>query len=163
MADSQVLVSDQNVPWPPAKQDKYYLVYGASSSVGLFALPLAKAMGYKTIAVCSPRSFDLVKSYGADEVVDYHQGIEAAGAEIRKLAGGKGVDIGLDTISDGDSVKISQAGFGEKGGRLNLILPAPKDKAGLREDVELSNTMMYTLFGKVSDRLFTLPYQSCFG
>lgn len=107
-------------------------------------------MGYKTIAVCSPHSFDLVKSYGADEVVDYHQGIEAAGAEIKKLAGGKGVDIGLDTISKGDSIRISQAGFGEKGGRLNLILPAQKGMEGLREDVELSNTMMYTLFGKVS-------------
>lgn len=107
-------------------------------------------MGYSVIAVCSPHSFDLVKSYGADEVVDYHQGAEAAGAEIKRLSGGKGVDIGLDTISEGESIKIAQAGFGEKGGRLNLILPAPKDTSGLRGDVELSNTMMYTLFGKVS-------------
>jgi NADPH:quinone reductase-like Zn-dependent oxidoreductase len=47
-----------------------YLVYGGSTAVGLFAVQLAKLAGYKVVATASPKNFDLVKSYGADEVVD---------------------------------------------------------------------------------------------
>ena len=36
----------------------------------MFAVQLAKLLGYKVIATASPKNFDLVKSYGADEVVD---------------------------------------------------------------------------------------------
>ena len=36
----------------------------------MFAVQLAKLAGYKVVATASPKNFDLVKSYGADEVVD---------------------------------------------------------------------------------------------
>lgn len=47
-------------------------VNGGSSSVGAFAIQIAKAKGAKTVvASCSPKSAAFVKSLGADEVVDY--------------------------------------------------------------------------------------------
>jgi NADPH:quinone reductase-like Zn-dependent oxidoreductase len=51
-----------------------YLVYGGSTAVGMFAVQLAKLAGYKVVATASPKNFDLVKSYGADEVVDVSGG-----------------------------------------------------------------------------------------
>jgi NADPH2:quinone reductase len=56
-----------------AREGRRIVIYGASGSLGTAAVQLAKHFGCHVTAVCGTRHVELVRSLGADEVVDYRQ------------------------------------------------------------------------------------------
>ncbi len=58
-------------PWGKVQPVQKVLIIGAAGGVGSFAVQIAKAFGAHVTGVCSTTKVDLVRSIGADDVIDY--------------------------------------------------------------------------------------------
>ncbi|KAI5481687.1 GroES-like protein [Pseudohyphozyma bogoriensis] len=109
------------------------LVWGGSSSVGAYAIQLARLSGYRVVATCSPRNFDYVKSLGADIVLNY-QDVDQAIEEIKAASGGN-LSLVLDAISENGSTEAAVKCLGPNGGVIALVLAVDESVKNGRSDV----------------------------
>jgi NADPH:quinone reductase-like Zn-dependent oxidoreductase len=76
-------------------------VYGASGAVGTSAVQLARQAGATVTAVCGPDNLELVRSLGADEVIDY--------TSQRTLGDGECFDLVLDAVGKRKTSPLKEA------------------------------------------------------
>jgi NADPH:quinone reductase-like Zn-dependent oxidoreductase len=97
------------------------LINGASGAVGSAAIQIAKFYGTEVTGVCSASNLELVRSIGADEVIDY------TGQDFTKA--GQQYDIIFDAV--GKSSFGNCKGSLSKRGRYLTTIPYPKDLLGM--------------------------------
>lgn len=97
----------------PLKQGDTCLVHAAAGGVGSLLVQIAKMRGAKVVATVSSKGkADLVKSLGADHVINYaEQDFEE---ETRRITSGKGVNVVYDGVGK-DTFNKSLASLGRRG------------------------------------------------
>ncbi|CAH2351805.1 uncharacterized protein CLIB1423_04S06370 [[Candida] railenensis] len=135
-------------------QDDYLLIWGGSSSVGIFAIQLAKLIyGIKVIVTASKKHAEFLRSIGADAVVDYKS--SDAVDQIKKIGSGK-IYYALDIIANLETFQaVYDATSATKSGKVIIDNLALVDESSIKLDPERTNvkfrrTLVYTLNGKPS-------------
>ncbi|MCU0358521.1 MAG: NAD(P)-dependent alcohol dehydrogenase [Cyclobacteriaceae bacterium] len=100
------------------KEGDKVLIYGASGSVGTFAVQIAKAYGAEVTAVCSTANIQLVSQLGAHHVIDY--------TKTDFLKTEKKFDIIFDAV--GKTSKSECKTLLASGGRYVTVMGSPKSR-----------------------------------
>ncbi|BCJ67337.1 NAD(P)-dependent alcohol dehydrogenase [Polymorphospora rubra] len=105
---------------------QHVLVNGASGGVGTLAVQLAKAFGATVTAVCSTRNVDLVRSLGADHVVDYTRDDFSHGPRrhdvVFDLVGNRSLTALRRTLTPTGTLVLSGGGVYRGGSLLGPVL-----------------------------------------
>jgi NADPH:quinone reductase len=145
-------------PFNPTRVEKSLpiVIYGASSSVGAYALQLAKLSGLYTIAVAG-KGLPYVESlHCADVLIDYRKGEQATVAAIKKAVTDKfGADAKLeyayDAISENGSMQLLAKALDNKG-KIAIVLP--RDPTHKLRQVSSSNEQ--TTFDELPETVVTV-------
>ncbi|KAJ6149624.1 hypothetical protein N7471_000823 [Penicillium samsonianum] len=123
-----------------ALRDEAIFIYAGATSAGLFHIQIAKAAGYRVVTTASPRSFDLVKAYGATAVFDYRSATVAA--DVVKAY--PKISKAVDCFSEGKSTSVCAEVLKNTGGTVVTLLPNGKSSVS---GVAYEMVMAYTMFG----------------
>ena len=158
-----------NLPDDPIKEKDYILIYGGSSSCGLFGIQLASLSvscrlffdverfdqglvlistrsraGYSVVATCSARNFHLCKSRGAEGVFDYND--PECARKIQEYTNGD-LCLAWDTIGSEQGVQTCMNALSTKPGATKKYGTILFNSIS-RQDVIYSSSFLATCFGE---------------
>ncbi|KAM0417227.1 hypothetical protein ACHAPT_012738 [Fusarium lateritium] len=127
-----------------AAEKAQVLIWGGSSSVGLYAVQIARFHGLEVITTCSPKHHDLVKSLGAQEAFDYQD--PQVVDKIRKAA--PQLRYVFDTIGNKTSSGTASRAINRPDGVLCTVRPGKANTEDVPDGVKVTDVLVWTAFLK---------------
>jgi NADPH:quinone reductase-like Zn-dependent oxidoreductase len=124
------------------KAGQRVLIIGASGGVGTFEIQIAKAMGAEVTAVANTRNVDLLRSIGADHVIDY--------TREDFTTGGARFDLIVDNIENRSMSDVRRA-LAPNGA---LVLNSGRGAGGIRGLIRLVQPILLSLFSRQTLRRY---------
>ncbi|KIO29414.1 hypothetical protein M407DRAFT_242635, partial [Tulasnella calospora MUT 4182] len=147
-------------PWETVNEPATVLIWAGSTSVGLYAIALAKLSGLRVVTTASPKNHLLLKRIGADEVFDYKD--PDTPRKIKEWSNGQ-IRHALDSISEnGESIcppgqivdllqgstKLVADGMSDEGGKIITILQVKRDDSFPPSAIETKGILVYKALHK---------------
>ncbi|PWN46767.1 NAD(P)-binding protein [Violaceomyces palustris] len=134
-------------PPPLSENSPTLLVWSGSTSVGQFAIQLARLSGHRVITTSNPRNHDYLTSLGAHECFDYRD--ESVPETISSKY--PNLDKALDCISEKgtQSLCVRSLGKGISKGQVIVLLKPEKEAIQLGQpQIEIVHILAYTALGR---------------
>ena len=129
------------------RKDEKVLIYGASGSVGTYAIQIAKNYGAEVTAVCSTSNLELVKSLGADKVIDY--------TKEDFTQSGETYDVIYDAVGKIEPSKRKKS-LAKSGRYLNVLTMSGNIKLKIEDLYRLKELCEAGKVRTVIDRIYTM-------
>jgi NADPH:quinone reductase-like Zn-dependent oxidoreductase len=123
---------------------KTIVVWGASGSVGNYAVQLAKLIGLRVIGVAGAGT-SIAKIAGADIVVDYRQG--QAIAQIKEALDGEKLQYAFDGVSENGTTKALASLFDESTQDARIVMVLYPDEE-LPSFISYPQTSVFSIYGE---------------
>ena len=123
------------------------LIIGASGNVGTFAVQLASYFGAEVTAVCSAKNFEMVKSLGAEKVIDYNYEDFTEGGVL--------YDLIFDAVGKSSLSKCKKT-INPNGIYLTIMKGGPTERERARDLVFIKDLIEAGKIKTVIDRLYPL-------
>jgi len=129
------------------REGQKVLIYGASGSVGTYAIQIAKYYGAEVTAVCSTSNLELVKSLGSDKVIDY--------TKEDYTQSGESYDVIYDAVGKIENSKRKKS-LSKQGQYLNVLNPKGNIKLKVEDLYTLKDMSDSGKLKTVIDRRYTM-------
>ncbi|KAJ4244746.1 hypothetical protein NW762_014322 [Fusarium torreyae] len=134
-------------PYNDNHSREFFLIYGASTSVGQYAVQLGHLSGLRVIAIASEKNHELLKRLGADITLDYHD--DDWVDRVKETTQDK-LRYALDIIAEGGSSEKVASALG-RSNEAHLVALTLVDKEALRainSYIKIEAIITFTVFGK---------------
>ncbi|KAF5624605.1 toxD [Fusarium tjaetaba] len=118
------------------------LIWGGNTTVGYFAIQIAKLHNIEVVTTCNPKNFDKMRQAGATHVFDYND--EEVASKIRSAV--PNLQHVFDTVGNETSSATAARSISQPQGMLSTVRPGKANTEGVPPHIKVTDVFVFTAF-----------------